>query len=179
MITAIEKQMIKSGHEFTMRRPAARWLLSRGYSPVLECQSLRNCDLVGVKFEQHPIRLVEMISLELKRKDVAGVLSQCRSHLHFATETWAGLPLAIGRRNAEKFASIGIGVLGFDGDAVCVVVSAARHEGRDLSRWKSFWRRRNEYISRLEHPLMFGCATLHSRKMREIEKQLETCPAGG
>lgn len=34
--------------EFELRQPVAKWLLSRGLIPILECGSLRNCDMVGV-----------------------------------------------------------------------------------------------------------------------------------
>lgn len=141
--------------EFDLRKPVCRWLLERGLSPVLECQSLNNCDVVGVKFIERPLQLVEMVAVELKLKDLAGVLRQCERNDYHSTETWAAMPLEFARKHRESFVQRGYGLVGINGESCVELVQPIRHEARNLTRWKSAMRRRrDEWKWRIKHPQM-------------------------
>lgn len=148
-------------HEFEMRLPVARWMLLRGLSPVCEVGSLNNCDMVGVRFAEKPVRLVEMVAVELKRQDVAGVLRQCTTHqIYGVTEVWAAMWPEVARRNIDRFAVEGIGLLAVTTDTLTEVLAAKRVEGRDLSRWApAMRRRRREYEWRMSNHNMLRRTT--------------------
>ncbi len=141
--------------EFAMRIPVARWLISRGLSPICEVASLRNCDLVGIRLEKKPQRIVEMVAVELKLTDIKGVFTQCANLVpHRVSEIWAALPLKIAKENASRFAQSGIGVLGVEADGVERLAEPMRITDRDFSRWKSLTRRRDEHLWRMKNHLM-------------------------
>lgn len=146
--------------EAQMRIPVAKWLLSRNLIPVCEVGSLRNCDLVGVRFSEKPVVLTELIAVELKLRKVAAVLSQCERHMNMqVTEVWAAMLPAVAHRHAGRFKDIGL--LAVTATSVEIVQPATRFEGRDLGRWKNAMRRRrNEYIWRMKHPLMYRFGSL-------------------
>jgi hypothetical protein len=141
--------------EFEMRIPVSNWLISRGLSPICEVQCLGNCDLVGVRFEEKPVRLVELVAVELKLRKVAEVMRQCNHHqLCGVTEVWAAMLPEVAQRNAEGFAVQGIGLLSV-GDSVEIIIPAARVDGCDLSPWKAAMRRRkNEHLWRMKNQNM-------------------------
>lgn len=155
---------MKREHE--MRLPVARWLLSRGLAPVCEVQSLGNCDLVGVRFELKPLRLVELVAVELKLRDVPGVLRQCRNHMRRGvSEVYAALLPDVADKHFMTFAADGIGVLAVHPNEVVLRLDAVRFPYRDLRRWlPAMRRRRNEYQERMRHPLMLSTRTLRHQK---------------
>lgn len=142
--------------EFDMRRPVCHWLLNRGLSPVLECASLGNCDIVGVRLEGKPMRLLEVVAVELKLTDVAGVMRQCDRHMQRGTtEVWAAMPIARANDVRIRFVDTGIGLLGVGSDVCAVLVEPVRREGLDFSRIRSaMMRRRDEWKWRINHPQM-------------------------
>jgi hypothetical protein len=142
--------------EFEMRLPVARWLLSRGLSPVCEVQCLGNCDLVGVRFEEKPVRLVEMVAVELKMRDIAGVIRQCSMHAACCvSEVWAAMLPDVAARNRTRFVNAGIGLLSVTKAGVDVLAPAPRKADCDLSPWKNAMRRRrNEHEWRMKHENM-------------------------
>lgn len=159
--------------EFSLRIPVCRWLIARGLSPVLECASLSNCDVVGCRFTEKPIRLVEMVAVELKLHDVGGVIRQCSSHLRREIhEVWAAMPMARAKKVWDRFGDIGL--LGVEGDLVEVIVPATVKTTVDmdgLANWKrAMWTRRNEWKWRIEHPLMLRFPAQKMLKEKKIGK---------
>ncbi len=140
--------------EFEMRIPVCKYLIGLGYSPVMECQSLRNCDIVAIKYTPKPMVLTEMVAVELKLTKVKEVYRQCVNHIGRANEVWAALRADAAERVGELFSEKGIGVLAVDSSGVRVVIPAERREGIDLQRWKNLIRRRDEYKDRMKDPLM-------------------------
>lgn len=136
--------------EFDLRIPVANWLLSRGLTPILECQSLNNCDMVGIEFENRKIK--RMVAVELKLTDVAGVIRQCLSHVKWPmTEVWAAM-LPVTDSGLAKIRAANIGLL-LVAPPTCIVLNDSPVADRcDFDRWKNLYRRRNEYKWRMEHP---------------------------
>lgn len=141
--------------EFGLRIPVCCWLMSRGLSPVLECSSLRHCDIVGIRFEGKPLRLTEMVAMELKLSNVSEVIRQCLCHVERVNETWAAMPMAVALRSVDRFAETLIGLLGIDGAGKCHILNPALGaKDCDLLPWKNLIRRRTEYVWRMKHPQM-------------------------
>jgi len=141
--------------EFSLRIPVANWMLSRGLSPVLECQSLGNCDIVGIRFDRKPLRLTELVAVELKLFDIGSVRSQCVHHRgRPVTETWAAMPICLSVSQIKKFKDMGIGLLHVEPELVTIISEADRFNDCELSWWKNLLRRREEYKWRMKDPLM-------------------------
>lgn len=144
--------------EFELRIPVAKWLLSRGLSPIVELRCLNNCDLVGARFEKNPTKLVELVAVELKLKNVTEVIRQCEHHEgRPVTETWAAMPPEVANKNSRRFDVAGLGLLAVSVDSglVEIVCKAVRHDDADLTRWqKTMWRRRDEHLWRMKNPNM-------------------------
>lgn len=149
--------------EFDLRIPVANWLLSRGLSPILECASLNNCDMIGLEIRER--KIVRMVAVELKLTDVAGVIRQCRSHLPRVNETWAAMP-AQSLSTEQRMAEEGIGFLEVSPPMARVKVDAVCTDDLDLSPWKCLYRRRDEYKWRMEHPQMLRFPALKIIKDR-------------
>lgn len=157
--------------EFDLRLPVAKWCLSRGMSPILECWCLRQCDIVGARFDRVSRKwtLVEMIAIELKLHDVGAVLKQCTRHRGHVNETWAAMPAAVANEKWKRFDGTGIGLLAVEG-AVCEpLLLPHRFEGLSFEYWeRPLGRRRDEYLWRMKDPQM-----LRSRAMAELRKENE------
>ena len=159
--------------EFSLRVPVARWLISRGLAPVCEVDSLHNCDLVGIRWDR-PGHITEMVAVELKLTDIAGVLRQCACHINRqVTETWAAMP-AVSAKSQLKFANLGVGLLIVEGDRVVEMVAPQRFESTDLRRWANLYRRRDEHKWRMKHPLMFR---FEAQRLLAQEIQQQITPA--
>jgi hypothetical protein len=143
--------------EFELRIPVARWLLKRGLHPILEVSCLGNCDLIGAAFQTKPIKLTEIVAVELKLSDITGVLRQCRSHVNRGIgEVWAALPLEVALRKKDSFDS-DIGLLSVDvtsGEVYEIVPATIRTTKRNIINYSqnALKRRRNEYKWRLNNP---------------------------
>jgi hypothetical protein len=137
--------------EFDLRIPVANWIISRGLFPILEVHSLNACDFVGISITAKKID--RMIAVELKLKDVTGVIEQCLHHMTRTSETWAAMP-ALTHDNELRFSKLGIGLLVVRGQSCDVIHPSPIREGLNFDRWKNLMRRREEYKWRMEHPQM-------------------------
>lgn len=158
--------------EFSLRIPVAKWLLSRGMSPICEVGTLRNCDMLGVEYTLSPFKLLRAVAVELKLADVAGVIAQCRNHLPCVNEVWAAMP-PIGEKSERKMVDAGIGLLRVVGDEATIVHWPAPLPAPDLARLKNVARsRRDEHKWRMKHPLMYFF-TEHNPKQKPAAPSIE------
>ena len=138
--------------EFDMRFPVKQWLASQSYSVMVEFVLI---DIVAVQYGERrgraipPIR--ELIAVELKLHDVAGVIRQASSNLHLADKSYAAMPEqrieAMRSDTIRKFIDAGIGLLSV-GESVQVIIESRKGYGaiRDKSmrsRARTIWRRIN------------------------------------
>lgn len=146
--------------EFELRLPVARWLLSRGLSPIVEAGCLRNCDLVGIQVEEKPrTHISRVVAVELKLTDATGVLKQCVDLQQWGrkrvNEIWAAMPPVPAHKNCVRFACHGIGMLAVDGEEVTVVSGPAVTEGLVFKKmFRALLRRRDEHLWRMKNPMM-------------------------
>ncbi len=140
--------------ELEMRPAITAWLEDRGMIVLHETQikEFVNADLLGFRFAKRvgrPIpRLLEVIVIESKIKDISGVITQAMWHVGRCTESICAMPeQRCGRmqpNTLRRFADNRIGLIGVDGRKIRIVVPARRHgmatitNNRDLAR--RLWR---------------------------------------
>jgi hypothetical protein len=140
--------------EIELRLPVARWMLARQLTPTMECYCFRNCDMVGVQWDEKKVK--HIAAVELKLTNVAAVLRQCKHHHHKASEVWAAM-LKCSLRMQEKFKEARVGLLLYDEGEMREIIQPAVHEHPDhiLNRHRqTLWRRRKEYLNRMTRPRM-------------------------
>lgn len=139
--------------EGTLRRPVVAWIIAAGMTPVFEVWGCGRCDVVGVRFEPRVGRripkIAELISVELKMHDIAGVLRQCENNRHHFRFSWAAMPIGrivkMQQRTIDKFIRAGVGLLSVAGGRVGVVVKPQINEVSLTAMQRNLWRRREEY----------------------------------
>lgn len=140
--------------ESDMRPAIIDWLNARRCKVLHECVAMGNCDVVGVRFaERHGRRippLENLITIELKMRDVAGVIRQAEKHVGVANGSFAAMPLERCQRmrdsTRERFWQAGVGLLAVDAWGARVIVLAAERCPLQMRRrlQKAFWRRLRE-----------------------------------
>ena len=158
--------------ERAMRPQVCKWLTDKGFIPVFEIHlaNFGATDIVAGSFadEEKTPSLLDMIAVELKLTDIAGVLRQAGNNRHIVPLSYAAMPEAVCRRMKKKtlarFWLDGIGLLSV-GDTVTEIVEPKRFDEKpdhlrpDGWRWKNLgkrlWRRRNEWEKRLTHSVRF------------------------
>lgn len=154
--------MIKEG---ALRKPVALWLSGRGYIPVFEMVTSGICDVMAGLFAPQSGRYVpnilQIIAVELKLHDVAGVLYQAEQNTHHSNYSWAAMPAArvakMSPKTLEKFRASGVGLLsvgeGTSKTGIDVVLESPLNIislETQLHYRQKIWRRRGEWIHRLE-----------------------------
>ena len=115
------------------------------------------CDIVGVQFSDRIGRRIpsikQLVSVELKMDDVAGVLHQCSNNRNRVSECWAAMPAdrinRMRKSTVDKFIEAGVGLLSISEkvEQICV----PKENKVDSSRMiKKLWRRRDEWKSRID-----------------------------
>ena len=137
--------------EFDLRKPVCLWLDSLGYTPLLECWSCNQCDIVGVKFGDKV--LTDVVCVELKLRDVAGVVRQLDSHVFRSRLTYAAFPAAIAGRVADgHFRATSHGLLSVDSVDVVILKESSEHDGwRPTMTYRNAVRRRGQWRERLKN----------------------------
>jgi hypothetical protein len=122
--------------ESQLRPLVCEWLKANGYDVAHECWHFNFCDVVGYRFAERTSRripaLEAVVCVELKIRDFAGVLSQCRCHRSRACEVYAAMPRHILDKTRPetrfRFADQGIGLLSVD-DKVTVKIQSLKYVG--------------------------------------------------
>lgn len=135
-----------------MRDPVKAWLLERGYLPAVEFW-LHNAGITDIVAGLYSDRigrripnLENVIAVELKMNDVAGVIQQAKQNQYLSDWSYAAMPCErIEKMRAGTFGKFhmnGIGLLAV-GCGVTEVVSPIRGDGLPAHRSevKQLWRR--------------------------------------
>lgn len=127
------REMAGTPKEFALREPVCQWLVDNQYWPELELRRAGYiCDIFGAKFGPRPgpkrvPPIIDVMAVELKLEDMAGVLRQCKRHATYCERVYAAIPAARYQRLREatkhQFVNAGIGILTVDGVHVEVAIS--------------------------------------------------------
>ena len=120
--------------EKILRPIVESWLQEQGYYVAHEVMLSGYVDLTGCKWAQRIGRrippIIEIMAVELKIRDIKGVLRQARNNCYFTDYSYAAMP--IGRCNKMKsetlriFENIGVGLLGVN-DNVKIIIPARKN----------------------------------------------------
>lgn len=106
--------------ENEMRPAIVNWLNRNGYYDGHELLIGGYCDVIGGKFDERVGRrkpdMGEMICVELKMRDIAGVIYQAKGNHHHCNLSYAAMPMDFCLRmmwqSHKKFSDAGVGLLG-------------------------------------------------------------------
>ena len=136
-----------------------RWLEWQGMHVLWESVIFSNADVVGVRFAnqvgREVPRLLRVVVVELKIRDIAGVIRQSAHHREHPVESYAAMPDAIvckmRKATVNRFRREGVGLLAVDPDAEwtsSTVFTAVRPSIDPTTRWITvrarLWRRLRE-----------------------------------
>ncbi len=143
----------------TELRPAViNWLKQQEYDYAREILLGGYCDIVCYKFAEKISRripeLLEVVAIELKLENVAGVLRQALGNQHHVNASWVAMPdervKRIKPEVMERFRDSGIGILAVISPVEAqIVIPALRatDERHNKGTLKSrLWRRKREGI---------------------------------
>ena len=114
--------MAKALTEKQLRPITQAWLQGRGYYVAHEVMLCGFCDMIGCRWEPRVGRkipiMAEIMCVELKIKDIVGVLRQCKENQTVADYSYAAMPWSFCNsmrpQSLMKFADIGVGLMGVD-----------------------------------------------------------------
>jgi hypothetical protein len=126
------------------------WVRSRGFVPLHERCVAGYVDIIGVQFYPRQGRSIppikDAIAIELKIRDIKGVLRQCVNNRNAGFWSYAAFPEDIinkfRRQSAERFATEGIGILSVPRKGVVVEILEATERGPEIydSVYRALWR---------------------------------------
>lgn len=138
--------------ERDMREPVKSWLMERGYLPAIEfwLTNAGCADIVAGAYAARVGRripkLEEVVAVELKLRDVAGVLVQAKRNRYLCDWSYAAMPQERVEKmrlsTLGKFSKAGIGLLSV-GNEIKETISPARGDGLPdgRSQVNQLWRR--------------------------------------
>lgn len=93
------------------------------------------CDIIGCRWAERVGRrkpkMLQIVAVELKIKDIVGVLSQAKGNCHVADYSYAAMPLdfycRMRKTSVQKFRDAGVGLIGVTDTAAMVIQPAARN----------------------------------------------------
>ena len=146
-------------YEKEMKQPVTQWLQDRGYEVGYELQIGNYPDVVGFKFAPRVGRripeLLQVIVVELKLRDIKGVIYQARTNKHFIGDSWAAMPEDFCNRmnkvSYDRFVHESVGLLSVSkyGEVKVVIWPSGNMAFNSRHRWlqEKFWRvhRQNEH----------------------------------
>jgi hypothetical protein len=112
--------------ENEMRSAIVKWLNRSGYYDAHECLVGGYCDVIGCQWSERVGRkkpdLLEMICIELKLRDIKGVIAQAKGNHYHANLSYCAMPFDFCRKmqpkSRQKFIDAGIGLLSVFEDIV-------------------------------------------------------------
>jgi hypothetical protein len=121
--------------EKDLRPTVEAWLQEQGYYVAHEVMLSGYCDLTGCKWAERIGRrippMIEIMAVELKIRDIRGVLYQAKNNRWFVDYSYAAMPLQkcekMNSSTLRLFKNIGVGLLGVS-DCVDVIVKARKKE---------------------------------------------------
>ena len=116
--------------ENDMRQTVVNWLNRNGYYDAHECLVGGHCDVIGCMWSERQGRrkpdLLEMICVELKMRDMVGVIDQAVGNHFHSNLSYCAMPQSFIRRmrpqSVYKFIRAGVGLLSVEKEQVRVIV---------------------------------------------------------
>ena len=140
--------------ENQMTAPVVAWLESLGWCCSRECSTPSGFyDIAAAKYGPRPRPrqkppVTDLIMVELKLSDVAGVIQQAKNNRHWCCRSYAAMPESrisrFQKRTTRAFIDAGVGLIEV-GDEIQIVIPAATGKGisRRVSESIWNWRRRH------------------------------------
>ena len=121
--------------EKELRPTVEAWLQEQGYYVAHEVMLSGYCDLTGCKWAERVGRrippMIEIMAVELKIKDIRGVLYQAKNNKWFVDYSYAAMPLQkckiMKPKTLQLFKNIGVGLLGIGVD-VKIIIAAQKND---------------------------------------------------
>lgn len=148
---------IRFAREFDMREPVKSYLLSMGFFPAVEfwLHGYGPSDIVAASYLERVGRkvpeLFEVVAVELKLEDFAGVLKQAKRNWQLSDWSYIAMPIERVQRmrkaTRDLVVASGVGLLAV-GDAVTEVTAPQRGPGLPAGRnqIKTLWRRVRQQV---------------------------------
>lgn len=121
--------------ENDMRQAIVKWFNRNGYYDAHECMIGGYCDVIGCMWSERVGRekpeLLEMICVELKMRDITGVILQARGNHYHCNLSYCAMPADFCGRmkldSVEKFHTAGVGLLAVEDDKVELIIYSDYH----------------------------------------------------
>lgn len=122
--------------EKTLRPVVAAWLQEQGYYVAHEAMlSDGYCDLTGCQWAERIGRripsMLKIVAVELKIRDICGVLGQAETNCRYADFSYAAMPLqkceSMRAATLRKFREKGVGLIGVS-HCVNIIVPARKND---------------------------------------------------
>ena len=118
--------------EHDMFSAIVQWLNRSDYYATCECMIGGYCDVVGCKwaerFSRKPPELLEMVCVELKMRDIGGVISQAKGNHYHCNLSFCAMPADFCSRikgdRLQKFIDAGVGLLSVSGAKVEILLNS-------------------------------------------------------
>ena len=122
-----------------MRPIVEYWLQGRGYYVAHEVMVCGYCDLIGCLWKKRDGRriptMLEIMTVELKIKDIKGVLAQAVANCRYAEYSYAAMPIqkceSMRFTTKQRFEKRGVGLLSV---SHCVEIIVAPHKNEIVHR---------------------------------------------
>ena len=123
--------------ENDMQVAIVKWLNRSGYYDAHECLIGGYCDVVGCiwgdRIGRRKPKLLEMICVELKMKDISGVISQAKGNHYHSNLSFCAMPgefcQTMRNQSIQNFIDSGVGLLSVEGESVKIIISS-RYKNR-------------------------------------------------
>ncbi len=135
--------------ENDMRPAVIQWLNKAGYSDVHETSICSGwCDVIGakwdVRFGRARPNLIEFVCVELKMRDIKGVISQAYENHYECNLSYCAMPADFIERmrpqSRQKFINAGVGLLAVQGDKIRIEIQSNYNNKIPLKLFKDrFW----------------------------------------
>ncbi len=125
------------------------WMSRNGYYVAHECLIGGYCDMIGCRWSERISRarpeLSETMAVELKIKDIKGVISQAKGNHYHCTYSYAAMPydfcLKMQLKSIDEFKQAGVGLLGVGPMAVTYLIASERKDRKHSDPIKNrLWR---------------------------------------
>lgn len=135
--------------ERDMRPTVDAWLEAQGLTAFHEGMWAHYYDVCGVRFAERAGRrippVLDVVAVELKLTDIAGVMRQGLRNLNYAKRSYAAMPRErcerMTPRTIERFAAACIGLLAVDGKEIAVRIPALGVGRINPHAIRTLWRR--------------------------------------
>jgi len=116
--------------ENEMRPAVTQWLNRNDYDDAHECLLGGYCDVIGCKWDERvgrkPPDLLETIAIELKMRDIQGVIMQAKGNHYHANLSYCVMPqdfiLKMRPQSLQNFKDAGVGLLTWLNGCIGIII---------------------------------------------------------